>query len=244
MELTNTRIVPAPPAAVWAALNDPAILKECLPGCESLERAGDNAFQAVMATRVGPVSARFTGRVTMSDIDPPNGYTLHFEGQGGAAGFARGEARITLAPEGDLQTSLHYAAKAQVGGKLAQIGSRLVDATAARMSAQFFQRLEQAIVSGAAEPAVVSPVAATSAGPAGKAAGEKTATNVAPGSVARPAIGAGVEDAVPAPPAPVMPPAPGAYQPGALVTLQMPAWTWAFTVAVVAAALLAAWLGR
>ena len=131
MELTNTRIVPAPPAAVWAALNDPAILKECLPGCESLERVGDNAFQAVMATRVGPVSARFTGRVTMSDIDPPKAYTLHFDGQGGAAGFARGEARITLAPEGERQTSLNYAAKAQVGGKLAQIGSRLVDGAAA-----------------------------------------------------------------------------------------------------------------
>ena len=156
MELTNTRIVPAPPAAVWAALNDPAILKECLPGCESLERAGDNAFQAVMATRVGPVSARFTGRVTMSDIDPPNGYTLHFEGQGGAAGFARGEARITLAPEGDVQTSLHYAAKAQVGGKLAQIGSRLVDGAAAKMTDDFFARfVERVGAPAAAAPASV-----------------------------------------------------------------------------------------
>jgi carbon monoxide dehydrogenase subunit G len=145
MELTNTRIVPAPPSVVWASLNDPAILKECLPGCESLERAGDNAFQAVMATRVGPVSARFTGRVTMSDIDPPNAYTLHFEGQGGAAGFARGEARITLAPEGERQTSLHYAAKAQVGGKLAQIGSRLVDGAAAKMTDDFFTRFVERV---------------------------------------------------------------------------------------------------
>ena len=159
MELTNTRIVPAPPSAVWSALNDPAILKECLPGCESLERAGDNAFQTVMATRVGPVSARFTGRVTMSDIDPPNAYTLHFEGQGGAAGFARGEARITLAPEGERQTSLHYAAKAQVGGKLAQIGSRLVDGAAAKMTDDFFTRF----VARVGAPAGDAPAAAASA---------------------------------------------------------------------------------
>ena len=168
MELTNTRIVPAPPSVVWASLNDPAILKECLPGCESLERAGDNAFQAVMATRVGPVSARFTGRVTMSDIDPPNAYTLHFEGQGGAAGFARGEARITLAPEGERQTSLHYAAKAQVGGKLAQIGSRLVDGAAAKMTDDFFARFVARVAPPApAEAAAPAPEAAPLAPPGG-----------------------------------------------------------------------------
>jgi len=168
MELTNTRIVPAPPAAVWAALNDPAILKECLPGCESLERAGDNAFQAVMATRVGPVSARFTGRVTMSDIDPPNAYTLHFEGQGGAAGFARGEARITLAPEGERQTSLHYAAKAHVGGKLAQIGSRLVDGAAAKMTDDFFTRFVERVGAPAGNaPAAAALAPATTLAPPG-----------------------------------------------------------------------------
>jgi carbon monoxide dehydrogenase subunit G len=171
MELTNTRIVPAPPSAVWAALNDPAILKECLPGCESLERAGDNAFQAVMATRVGPVSARFTGRVTMSDIDPPNAYTLHFEGQGGAAGFARGEARITLAPEGERQTSLHYAAKAQVGGKLAQIGSRLVDGAAAKMTDDFFTRFVERVGAPAGDgPAAAASVPASTLAPPGGSA--------------------------------------------------------------------------
>jgi len=171
MELTNTRIVPAPPSAVWAALNDPAILKECLPGCESLERAGDNAFQAVMATRVGPVSARFTGRVTMSDIDPPNAYTLHFEGQGGAAGFARGEARITLAPEGSRQTSLHYAAKAQVGGKLAQIGSRLVDGAAAKMTDDFFSRFVERVGAPAGDAAAAAAsVPATALAPPGGSA--------------------------------------------------------------------------
>ena len=171
MELTNTRIVPAPPSVVWASLNDPAILKECLPGCESLERAGDNAFQAVMATRVGPVSARFTGRVTMSDIDPPNAYTLHFEGQGGAAGFARGEARITLAPDGDRQTSLHYAAKAQVGGKLAQIGSRLVDGAAAKMTDDFFTRFVERVGAAAGgAPAAASVPATTGLAPPGGSA--------------------------------------------------------------------------
>jgi carbon monoxide dehydrogenase subunit G len=140
MELSNTRIVPAPPPAVWAALNDPAILKQCLPGCESFERTGENAYAIVMAARVGPVFARFTGRMTMTDVDAPNGYTLHFDGQGGAAGFARGEARVTLAPEGEQQTALAYSAKAQVGGKLAQVGSRLVDGVAAKMSDDFFAR--------------------------------------------------------------------------------------------------------
>jgi len=140
MELSNTRIVPAAPSVVWAALNDPTILKTCLPGCESLERTGDNAYEVVMAARVGPVSARFNGRMTMSDIDPPSAYTLQFEGQGGAAGFVRGEARVTLAPEGEQHTSMTYRAKAQVGGKLAQIGSRLVDGAAAKLTDDFFAR--------------------------------------------------------------------------------------------------------
>jgi carbon monoxide dehydrogenase subunit G len=140
MELSNTRIVPAPPAAVWAALNDPAVLRACVPGCESLERTGDDAYELVMSARIGPVSARFTGRMTMTDIDAPHGYTLNFEGQGGAAGFARGDARVTLAPEGERQTALTYVAKAQIGGKLAQVGSRLVNGVAAKMSDDFFAR--------------------------------------------------------------------------------------------------------
>ena len=140
MELSNTRIVPAPRESVWTALNDPDMLKGCLPGCEVLERTADNAYRVVMATRVGPVSARFNGRMTLRDIDPPNGYTLQFEGQGGAAGFARGDARVTLAAEGEQSTALTYTAKAQVGGKLAQIGSRLVDGAAAKMTDDFFAR--------------------------------------------------------------------------------------------------------
>ena len=140
MELSNTRIVPASPPTVWEALNDPAVLKDCVPGCESFERTGENAYQLVMSARVGPVSARFNGRMTMTDVDPPHGYTLQFEGQGGAAGFARGDARVTLAPEGEQHTALTYVAKAQVGGKLAQVGSRLIDGVAAKMSDEFFSR--------------------------------------------------------------------------------------------------------
>ena len=140
MELSNTRIVPAPPDAVWAALNDPAVLKACVPGCESFERTGDDTYELVMSARIGPVSARFTGRMTMTDIDAPHAYTLNFEGQGGAAGFARGDARVTLAPEGEQQTALTYVAKAQVGGKLAQIGSRLVSSVANKLAAEFFKR--------------------------------------------------------------------------------------------------------
>ena len=167
MDLSNTRIVPAPPAAVWAALNDPATLKACLPGCESLERTGDDAFAVVMAARVGPVSARFNGRMTMSDVDPPRAYTLHFEGQGGAAGFARGEARVTLAPEGDGRTSMTYAAKAQVGGKLAQIGSRLVDGAAAKMTDDFFARFVAQVAPPETAAAEAAPPAPTTLAPPG-----------------------------------------------------------------------------
>jgi carbon monoxide dehydrogenase subunit G len=162
MELSNTRIVPAPPATVWTALNDPAVLKECLPGCEVLERAGDGTFRVVMAARVGPVAARFNGTMRMADVAAPTGYTLQFEGQGGAAGFARGEARVSLAPEGDQHTALTYAAKAQVGGKLAQIGSRLVDGAAAKLTDDFFARFVERVAPAHAEGDAGAPVPAAS----------------------------------------------------------------------------------
>lgn len=160
MDLSNTRVIPASPASVWEALNDPAVLKACVPGCETFERTEDGAFKVVMAARIGPVSARFNGRMTMSDVDPPQAYTLHFEGQGGAAGFAKGEARVSLAPSGAAETALTYAAKAQVGGKLAQIGSRLVDGAAAKMADDFFARFAEhlgAAETGAAETGVAAP---------------------------------------------------------------------------------------
>src|SRR5438309_6228785 len=104
MEMTGSRAVPAPVDKVWVALNDPDTLKGCIPGCESIEPDGENAYRMVMAAKVGPVSARFTGKMRLSDIDAPRAYTLRFEGSGGIAGFVNGEARVTLVPEGDVTT--------------------------------------------------------------------------------------------------------------------------------------------
>lgn len=142
MELTGSRMIPAAPDEVWRALNDPEVLRECIPGCESLTRESDAVWKAVVAARVGPVSARFNGTVELADVVPPASYTLRFKGQGGAVGFANGEAQVRLEPAEGGQTKLSYASKAQVGGKLAQIGSRLVDGAAASLAEDFFTRFE------------------------------------------------------------------------------------------------------
>ena len=177
MELASTRIVDAPLDKVWAALNDPVVLKEAVPGCETLERVTDTEWRAVVAAKVGPVSARFTGKMLLADLDPPNGYTLKFEGQGGAAGFASGEAKVALAPAEGGKTELSYTAKAQVGGKLAQIGSRLIDGAAAKMADDFFARFAQRLA-----PAEVIPEAAAAApvaGPRSPAEGNRVIRYVA-----------------------------------------------------------------
>ena len=137
MEMTASRDVPVSVETTWAALNDPATLQACIPGCESIERVAENEYRVALTARVGPVSAKFTGRMTVADIVVPTSYTLSFEGQGGAAGFAKGEARVALAPQGD-GTRIDYTAKAQVGGKLAQIGSRLIDGAAQKIADDFF----------------------------------------------------------------------------------------------------------
>ena len=157
MEMTSTKMVPAPVETVWAALNDPPTLKECIPGCDAIEPDGENAYRITLAARVGPVAAKFSGRMQLADIDPPHGYTLSFDGQGGAAGFAKGEAKVSLVPaENGAATSLSYTVKAQVGGKIAQIGSRLVDGAAQKLADDFFARFCDAVTakSGAA-PALV-----------------------------------------------------------------------------------------
>lgn len=122
---------------VWEKLNDPAVLKKCIPGCEELTRFGENQFQAVAKMKVGPVSARFGGRVTLSDLDPPNGYRISGEGEGGVAGFAKGGATVALA-EKDGGTLLTYTVEAQIGGKLAQLGQRLISGSAKKLADQFF----------------------------------------------------------------------------------------------------------
>jgi carbon monoxide dehydrogenase subunit G len=138
MEMKGEQVIAAPQPAVWDALNDPAMLKACVPGCESIEPTGGNEYQVLMVARVGPVSAKFKGKLTLSDIRAPDSYSLSFEGQGGAAGFAKGGAQVRLSPEGE-STRLAYDVKANVGGKLAQIGSRLVDAAAKKVADDFFK---------------------------------------------------------------------------------------------------------
>jgi carbon monoxide dehydrogenase subunit G len=138
MEMSGEQLIPAPQQAVWNALNDPQILKACVPGCEAITPTGDNEYQVLMVARVGPVSAKFKGKLTLSDIVPPQSYSISFEGQGGAAGFAKGGAQVSLVAE-NHQTKLMYDVKANVGGKLAQIGSRLVDAAARKVADDFFK---------------------------------------------------------------------------------------------------------
>ncbi len=130
---------------VWAALNDPDVLKQCIPGCESIEKLSDTEFEAVAVAKVGPVKAKFKGKVELSDLDPPNGYTISGEGQGGAAGFAKGGAKVALEETAPGLTRLTYDVDATVGGKLAQIGQRLVDGAAKKMSDQFFKNFAQAV---------------------------------------------------------------------------------------------------
>jgi carbon monoxide dehydrogenase subunit G len=137
MEMTGEQLIPATQADTWAALNDPEILKACIPGCESIDKTGDNEYVVQMTARVGPVSAKFKGKMALSNVKPPESYSIAFEGQGGVAGFAKGGADVSLKTEGD-STRLSYKAKANVGGKLAQIGSRLVDAAAAKVAGEFF----------------------------------------------------------------------------------------------------------
>ena len=162
MELLGERLIPASVDQTWAALNDPTVLKACITGCESVERTGDDAFTAVVALRIGPVSARFKGNLKMTNIVPPTGYTINFDGQGGVAGFGKGSADVALAPEAG-QTRLKYNARATVGGKMAQIGSRLIDATAAKITEDFFKAFEAHLQTANAPAAdvLVAPVAAT-----------------------------------------------------------------------------------
>ena len=137
MEFTGTYFIPASRAAVWDALNDPEILQACIPGCEAMAQQGDNQFEATVFAKVGPVQARFKGKVALENLEPPIGYELKFDGSGGVAGFAKGDARINLTSEGD-HTVMTYQANAKIGGKLAQIGQRLVDSSAKKMADDFF----------------------------------------------------------------------------------------------------------
>jgi carbon monoxide dehydrogenase subunit G len=177
MTMTGEATLPAARPKVWALLNDPAILKACIPGCESLEKTGDNGFAAVAKMRIGPVAATFKGKVVLSDIVPNVGYTITGEGEGGVAGFAKGSAKVLLSDvEGG--TLLHYDVDANVGGKIAQLGSRLIDGVAKNMADKFFASFAEAAGGGAAAAAAAgaAPVAQAVAAAAAASGASPTAS--------------------------------------------------------------------
>jgi carbon monoxide dehydrogenase subunit G len=140
MDMSGSQRIEAPRERVWEALNDPEVLKQCIPGCQEIEKSSPTDMTAKAVLKIGPVKATFAGKVTLSELDPPNGYTIAGEGQGGVAGFAKGSARVRLEPEGEAATVLHYDAKADVGGKIAQLGARLIDGTAKKLAGEFFEK--------------------------------------------------------------------------------------------------------
>jgi carbon monoxide dehydrogenase subunit G len=144
MTMSGEQQLSAPRETVWAKLNDPAVLKACIPGCETLEKLSENEFQAVATNRIGPVKARFKGKVRLTDLDPPNGYKISGEGDGGIAGFAKGGATVTLTDK-EGGTLLTYNVEAQIGGKLAQLGQRLVNGAAKKLADDFFAKFAAAV---------------------------------------------------------------------------------------------------
>jgi len=178
MDLTGEYRIPAPRAKVWEALNDPEILKQCIDGCEELNKEGDNAFTAKVTAKVGPVKAKFAGKVTLENIDAPNGYTIRGEGQGGVAGFAKGSADVKLKEEG-AETVLTYLARAEVGGKLASVGSRLVEGVAKKTADDFFGKFSRIVGAGGAASPQMQQGAILST-PGGAPSVEPVATPVVP----------------------------------------------------------------
>ena len=185
MDMTGEYHIAAPRQKVWEALNDTEILRQSITGCEKVEKLSATEMTATVRAKVGPVSARFTGKVTLSDLDPPNGYRISGEGTGGPAGFAKGGATVKLVDENG-GTKLSYVVEASIGGKLAQIGSRLIDATARQMAEQFFSKFTQIVsaASAASAPAEAAPVSAAP----GPSAAPSIATAPAPTSVPSAAI--------------------------------------------------------
>ncbi len=165
MDMNGERRIPAPRARVWDALNDPEVLKASIPGCESLTKLSNDELQATAAIKIGPIAARFTGKVKLSDLDPPKAYTISGEGQGGVAGFAKGGAKVNLDEEDSTATLLRYAVQAQVGGKIAQLGARLIDATAKQMADAFFDRFTAQVTasSAATDAGIAAPPAPVAA---------------------------------------------------------------------------------
>ncbi len=171
MDMTGERLIPAPRQKVWDALNDPEVLKACIPGCETLEKTADNELRATASVKIGPIGARFTGKVQLTDLAPPTSYRISGEGQGGVAGFAKGGANVSLKDQGD-DTLLTYVVNAQVGGKIAQLGARLIDATSKQMAGLFFDRFTAMVAPAPAMTAAApliddTPAAIATDGPIG-----------------------------------------------------------------------------
>jgi len=154
MDMSGTQRIEAPRETVYAALNDTEMLKQCIPGCETIEKVSDNELKATVKLKIGPMKVSFAGKVTLSDLDPPNGYTITGEGSGGVAGHAKGSAKVALEPDGEA-TNLTYTVKADIGGKIAQLGSRLIDGTAKKLAGEFFSRLNKVVTGEAPVPAPV-----------------------------------------------------------------------------------------
>lgn len=203
MDMTGERRIPAPRQTVWDALNDPAVLKVCIPGCETLERTSDTDYKATASVKIGPIAARFNGKVKLTDLDPPNSYRINGEGQGGVAGFAKGGATVRLQDDGP-GTLLKYDVKAQVGGKLAQLGARLIDATSKQMADAFFDRFSKTVASPDEARADIAAEARTTAeaGAAGPLAA-MTSALTEPTVVTPSAVAAGVPATSPVTPAQV-----------------------------------------
>ena len=208
MKLSGENRINASPAEVWRALNDPDILRKAIPGCDTLEKIDDTHFKATVTTKIGPVQAKFTGEVELQDLNPPHGYTISGKGSGGVAGNARGAAKVKLEPDGD-GTKLTYDVDAQVTGKLAQLGSRLIDSTAKMLAGQFFNKFEQLV----SRPEISS-AAATSGSIAGAA--------VTAGSTAAAGATSATKHAVQG--------AAGAA--GQATSKAIPAWLWAVIIAL------------
>jgi len=195
MQMSGERRIPAPREKVWDALNDPEVLKQSIPGCQSLDKDGDDSFSAKVKAKVGPVSATFSGAVTLTDMNPPESYRLSGEGKGGAAGFAKGGASVKLEEDGD-GTLLKYDVDAKVGGKLAQIGSRLVDGTAKKLSEEFFDNFS-AIVGGGGAAAPAEQPAEAPGEPAADESGSSPSEQPAPAAPAAAAVEEATAGAVP-----------------------------------------------
>jgi uncharacterized protein len=189
MHMAGEQRIAAPRARVWEALNDPEVLRQCIPGCQSLEREGDDRLNAVAEVKIGPIGARFKGTVTLSDLDPPNGYTISGQGNGGVAGNAKGGAKVRLSDDG-AGTLISYDVEAEVGGRMAQLGGPLIDATAKQMAGRFFAKFGEVV--GSAEAAVAEAPAAVAAAaeapaPVAAAPGAAPATVVVQAPAAAPA---------------------------------------------------------